>query len=79
MTQFAAALNKRDREEMAALSGAERIDALERAFERRLLQAETRLAKVEAKLADASGLGNAASASAMALPSSPAADTDPMA
>lgn len=75
MTEFAAALNKRDREEMAALSGVERMDALEK----RLLKAEIRLAAAEAKLADASGLRDVASASPRALPPVPSANTDPVA
>lgn len=63
MTEFAAALNKRDRDEMAALSGVERMDALER-----------RLAKAEAKLADA----NWKIGPTGMLPLSPPADTDPV-
>lgn len=68
MNDFASTLNKQNQDEMKAmaLAGAGRIEALER-----------RLAKVEAKLADASGLWDAAAASPVALPSPPAADTDP--
>lgn len=68
MTEFAAALNKQHQDEMRALTSVERIDALER-----------RLAKVEAKLADAHGLWNAAAAAPGALPPAPPADTDPVA
>jgi hypothetical protein len=71
MTEFAAALNKQHRDEMAgasAMAVAERIVALER-----------RLATVEARLADSRWLWENAGAALGTLPPAPAANTDPTA
>ena len=79
MTEFADALNKQSRAEVAALSGADATDKLKQHHDARMDALEKRLARVEAKLADASGTRGAASSSPVALPSPPAADTDPAA
>jgi len=92
MTEFADALNKQNRAEMA-LSGAEatdklkshhdgRIDALERTttqFKAELAALQKQVDKLKASMEDVSSLWHAAAAAPGALPAAPATDTDPTA
>ena len=71
MTEFAAALNKQDRKEMA---GAQPVAVAER-----IVALEKRVTRLEALLADPGRLWHAAAAAPGALPAAPATDTDPAA
>jgi uncharacterized protein YceH (UPF0502 family) len=78
MNEFAAALNKQHRDEMAAMSSAavtERVEGLER----RVAQLEAQLIGIGTAFERANAVNKALWEAPVTLPPAPAADTDPAA